>query len=106
MNIDIQSVISRLEATDSVLASDVRKAFTMLAGERDQANARARDAEAQAHDMAVASAKAKLEANGVKAEQYQSPLNPQRFMLRADFDKLDSRQKYDAIMKERVKVID
>ena len=104
MNIDIQNVINRLEATDSGLASDVRKAFTQLAGERDQANARARDAEAQAHDMAVASAKAKLEANGQKVEYYQK--QPERFMLLSDFDAIkDPRRKFDLIMKEHVKII-
>lgn len=102
---NIQAVLDRLEASDPRLAGEVRNALTTMAAERDQANARACDAEAKAHDMAVAQAKEKLEANGGKAVQYQYQPEPQKFMLRSDFDKLDPRQKYDAIMKERVKII-
>jgi len=104
---NIQAVLDRLEASNPQLAGEVRNALTTMAAERDQANARACDAEAKAHDMAVAQAKEKLEANGGKAEQYQyQPQQLQKFMLRSDFDKLDSRQKYNAIVKERVKIVD
>ena len=102
---NIQAVLDRLEASNPQLAGEVRNALTTMAAERDQANARACDAEAKAHDMAVEQAKAKLEANGGKAVQFQHQPEPQKFMLRSDFDKLDPRQKYDAIMKERVKII-
>lgn len=104
---NIQAVLDRLESSNPQLAGEVRNALTALAAERDQASARASAAEAQAHDLAVEQAKAALEANGGKAEQFQyQPPEPQKFMLRSDFNKLDPRQKYNAIMKERVKIVD
>lgn len=92
---NIQAILDGLEAASPAMAHAVRSHIAQLASERDGAEARAREAEAKAHDLAVASAKARLEAQGVKAELYQP--KPQQIMLRSDFDKLDPRQQMDAV---------
>lgn len=103
---NIQAVLDRLEASNPQLAGEVRNALTTMAAERDQANARACDAEAKAHDIAVEQARAKLEAGGQKAQYQYQPPEPQKFMLREDFDRLDPRQQHDAIINQHIRIMD
>ncbi len=100
---NIQAVLDRLGASNPQLAGEVRNALGAMAAERDHAIARASAAEARAHDLAVEQAKAKLEANGQNAEPYQP--EPQRFVLRADFDQFTPRQQMDAV-KAGVRIVD
>ncbi len=100
---NFQTLLDSLNAANPALAHAVRSQIAQLASERDGAEARARAAEAKAHDMAVEHAKAVLEANGRKAEQYQQ--EPQKFMLRSDFDKLDPRRQMDTV-KSGIRIVD
>ena len=102
---NIQAVLDRLGASNPQLAGEVRNALTAMAAERDQATARANAAEAKAHDLAVERAMAKLGGAGQKVQYQYQPPEPQKVMLREDFDKLDHLQKYNAIMKDRVKIV-
>lgn len=102
---NIQAVLDRLEASNPHLAKEVRGALGTMAVERDQAIARASAAEARAHDLAVEQAKAKLEAGGQKGQYQYQPPEPQKFMLREDFDRLDPRQQHDAIINQHIRIV-
>lgn len=102
---NIQAVLDRLGASNPQLAGEVRNALTSMAAERDQAIARASAAEAKAHNLAVEQAKAKLEAGGQKGQYQYQPPEPQKFMLREDFDKLDPRQQHDAIINQHIRIV-
>lgn len=102
---NIQTLLDRLGASNPQFAGEVRNALTSMAIERDQAIARASAAEARAHDLAVEQAKAKLEANGQKAQYQYQPPEPQKFMLREDFDRLDPRQQHDAVVNQHIKIV-
>jgi len=100
---NIQNVLDRLEASNPQLAREVRKAMDDMATVRDMAIAKARNAEAKAHDLALERAQAKLEANGQKFEPYKQ--EPQKFMLRSDFDKLTPHQQHDAIINQHIRIV-